>query len=63
MVFDVNSLTTEEVLATRIILEKLPCTHENLACADCPCFEICKFLHKIMEQCNDVLELEVRSFS
>lgn len=61
MVFDVESLNSEEIIATKVILEKLPCTHERLACVDCPCFEICTFLHKISDKCRDVLEERVFS--
>lgn len=56
MVFDVNSLTIEEVLATKVILNKMPCTHENLACVDCPCFEICTHFRHIVDKCQEVLE-------
>ena len=61
MVFDVKSLNSDEIMATMRIIEKLQCTHPLLACVDCPCFEICTFLHKIADQCMDVLE--ERAFS
>lgn len=61
MVFDVESLNSEEIIATKVILENLQCTHPRLACVDCPCFEICTFLRKITDQCMDVLE--ERAFS
>lgn len=56
MVFDVKSLNSEEIIATRLLLEKLDCTHKNLACVVCSCFEICRFLNKLSAQCVDVLE-------
>jgi len=55
MVFDVESLNSEEIIATKVILERLTCTHEKLACADCPCFEICTFVRNVTEQCKNVL--------
>ena len=56
MVFDVESLNSEEVMATKIIIEKIQCTHSMLACVDCPCFEICVFLRDIHDKCEDVLK-------
>lgn len=61
MVFDVESMTSQEILATKAFLESIVCTHENTACVDCPCFEICTFIRKVTEKCMDVLE--ERSFS
>ncbi len=55
MVFDVESLNTEEIIATKVILERLTCTHEKLACVECPCFEICTFVGKVTEQCKNIL--------
>lgn len=55
MVFDVESLNSEEIIATKVILEKLQCNHTKLACVDCPCFEICTFLRDITDECKRVL--------
>lgn len=56
MVFDVEALTPEEMLATKTVLETIMCTHTNLACVDCSCFEICVFLRDIHDKCEDVLK-------
>lgn len=61
MVFDVESLNSQEIVATKVILEKLQCTHPLTACVDCPCFGICTFVRKVTEQCMEVLEK--RAFS
>jgi len=61
MVFDVESLNSEEIIATKVILEKLQCNHPKLACVDCPCFEICTFIGKVTERCKSLLE--ERAFS
>lgn len=47
MVFDVESLTSQELIATRVTIENLQCTHKKIACADCPSFEICTFVRKL----------------
>lgn len=60
MVFDVRTLTLEEITASKILIEKLECTHPKLACPDCSCFEICIFLKTLREQCNG--EIEKRLF-
>lgn len=56
MVFVVNSLNTKEVIATKLILEKISCAYKNLACPECSCFEICSHLRNINEKCQEVLE-------
>lgn len=61
MVFDVESLTSQELIATRVTLENLQCTHKKFACVDCPSFEICTFVRKVTEQCMELLEK--RAFS
>ena len=61
MVFDVESLTSQELIATRVTLENLQCTHKNIACGDCPSFEICTFERKVREQRME--ELKKRAFS
>lgn len=61
MVFDVESLTSQEAIATKVIIENIECTHPKIACVDCSCFEICTFLRKVTEQCMEVLEK--RTFS
>lgn len=61
MVFDVESLNSQEIIATKVILENLQCTHPRTACVDCPYFEICTFIRKVTEQCMEVLEK--RAFS
>lgn len=59
MVFDVESLNTEEMLATKTVLETIKCTHPVHACVDCPCFEICVFLRDIHDKCVDALGTEI----
>lgn len=59
MVFDVESLNPEEILATKRVLETITCTHPVHACVDCPCFEICVFLRDIHDKCEDVLKAEI----
>ena len=61
MVFDVESLNSQEIVATKVILEKLKCTHPLTPCVDYPFFEICTFLRKVTEQCSEVLEKRVFS--
>ena len=56
VVFDVESLSREEVVATQVILETIKCTHPKLACVDCPCFEICTFVREVSNKCKDVLK-------
>lgn len=61
MVFDVESLTSQELIAAIVTIENLQCTHKNIACVDCQSFEICTFVRKVTEQCMKMLEK--RAFS
>lgn len=55
MVFDVMPLSLEEITATKILVEKLECTHQKFACPDCPCFAICVFLRDVHNKCEGLL--------
>lgn len=55
MVFDVESLTSQELMATMTLIEKLDCQHINNACVDCPCFAICVFLRDVHNKCEGVM--------
>jgi len=61
MVFDVESLSSQELIATRVTLEGFQCKYPKIACVDCPSFEICTFVRKVAEQCMELLEK--RAFS
>ena len=51
MVFDVEALNQEEMVATKVIVETLRCTHPKLPCSDCPCYKICQFLLEVRDKC------------
>lgn len=55
MVFDVESLSSEELLATIKLIDDINCPRKNVACVDCPCFKICVFLRDVSMKCTGIL--------